>query len=967
VLPRLFCFLLLIPQVLCALGAGIEILPPGHKPLPPGVHALVGGRIITRPGTVIENGTIIIRDGRVEAVGKDLTAPDDARVWKMEGTTVYAGFIDPYVTAKPGLTSIGAANYEDGPRSSDSKFFGVTGQEKDPGSPGPAYGLAQVTPEKRVAQSYTPDAKGLEGLRELGFTAGNFVPERGIVRGTSAFVLLQPERPNETILKADVFQHVAFDQDSGKEDAYPRSLMGVIAVVRQAFFDGQHYGAQKDYFGKTGATEEKPELNVALEALLPAVRGQIPVAFEPGSALMVDRAARVARELGLNYLLVSSGQEWRRPELAKAAGARFIVPLAFPEVPKMPEEDDWTSVSLDQLRTWDWAPENPALLRKQGLDIALTTYGLADRKNFRKNLRLVLDRGLSEEDALAAMTTIPAGLCGLDKELGTIEPGKIADLTVVEGSYFVTTNKVREVWINGRAYRVQPGSKSDVLGKRPEETKDPVQAKTEKEEKAREEQKQEKKRELLNTRLAKPAQEGRGPLAAPGSILVKNATIWTSADAGRLEKADLLISEGKIKAVGTNLEAPSDTLVIDASGKHVTPGLVDCHSHSMIMGGVNEATLPSTANVRISDVVNSETRRMMEELAGGLTTANELHGSANPIGGQNCVVKLRDGAPPEEMKFANAPPGIKFALGENVKQSNWGGNTRFPQSRMGVRTFMANRFMAAQKYLADWEDFRKREAKAKAEGKDAPPAPRRDLELEAIGEIIAGTRLIHCHSYRQDEILAFLRLMESFGARVATLQHVLEGYKIADEIAKHGCGASCFADWWGYKYEVIDAIPFAGSLMRERGVLVSFNSDSGDLSRRLYTEAAKAVKYGGTSEIEALKFVTINPAKQLRIDKYVGSLEPGKDGDFVIWSASPLDSTTVCLETWIEGKKYSDRAAVPAHTAALTEERDKLLEKAKRVAGLTKEGESNEKAKAAFFQLPMELLHESEDLHCDSF
>src|SRR5688500_2974160 len=317
----------------------------------------------------------------------------------------------------------------------------------------------------------------------------------------------------------------------------------------------------------------------------------------------------------------------------------------------------------------------------------------------------------------------------------------------------------------------------------------------------------------------------------------------------------------------------------------------------MVVGNVNEGTIPSSAMVRISDVVNSETRRIEEELAGGLTVANLLHGSANPIGGQNCVIKLRDGAAPEQMKFEGAPSGIKFALGENVKQANWGGErtTRFPQSRMGVPAFMANRFTAAQSYLAN-----RREWEEKREG----PEPRRDLELDTLGEILQGERLVHCHSYRQDEIVMFLRTMEAFGVRVVTLQHVLEGYKVADESARHGAGASCFSDWWAYKFEVIDAIPHAGAIMQQRDVVVSFNSDSSDLARRLYTEAAKAVKYGGVPETEAIKFITINPARQLRIDHRVGSLEKGKDGDFVIWSRSPLDAITVCEQTWIDGKKY---------------------------------------------------------------
>ena len=280
---------------------------------------------------------------------------------------------------------------------------------------------------------------------------------------------------------------------------------------------------------------------------------------------------------------------------------------------------------------------------------------------------------------------------------------------------------------------------------------------------------------------------------------------------------------------------------------------------------------------------------------------------------------------------------------------------------MGVPAFHANRFTAAQQYLAEWKRFET----------SGGLQPRRDLELEAIGEIIEGKRLIHCHSYRQDEILAFLRTMESFKVRVGTLQHVLEGYKIADEIAAHGAGASCFADWWAYKFEVYDAIPHNGSLMRDRGVLVSFNSDSSDLARRLNTEAAKAVKFGGTPEIEALKFVTINPAKQLGIDKRVGSLEPGKDADFVIWSGSPLDSRSVVLQTWIDGKKYFDRSLSADRAAALAKERADLIAKAKKVAKLSGGGGGDGGGggkdvtyDGSFFRVALEHQFDGVDRHC---
>jgi imidazolonepropionase-like amidohydrolase len=928
--------------LLLAFTVSAQIDPPGFRPRPPAAHALVGARVFTKPETVYSNAVVVIREGRIVYAGAEPQIPADARVWDCTGLTIYPGFIDPYLalgTNQPvanGASGDAVARGEfaaaGGPR-----FFGVPGQENDPGKPGPGYGLSNVMPEHRVADSFVPDGKAFEALREIGFTAANVVPTRGIYRGQSAAVQLGEGSPNELLLRADVAQCVAFAAVGG-EDVYPRSLMGIIAVVRQAWFDAQHYAADQADYAKRGAARKRPAFNAALAALQSALdhASQQRVFVEPGSVLMTDRVRVLADELGWSRrAIVSSGDDWRRPDLVMRASAPFILPLAFPALPKFPDEDAWEGVSLDQLRNWDWAPENPAALRRAGRDIALTTYALGDRKEFRKNLRAALDRGLGETDALAALTTIPAGLCGLADRLGTLESGKLANLTITDSKgYFDPEGKLRAVWIDGRPYEFEPA-------------KPPV-AKAEEDKAAKEkaEKKKSETRELAGKRLAREPLTGRGVITNPPAVVIRNTTLWTSGPQGILINATLLLENGKVASVAAGNSAiriPQSAIELDGTGLHVTPGILDCHSHSMILGGVNEGTLPSTAMVRIGDVVNSETDNIHQQLAGGTTAVSLLHGSANPIGGQSQTIKLRDGDGPEELKLSGAPPGIKFALGENVKQANWGDRytTRFPQTRMGVPTFMRNRFTAAQQY------------------RDALKSPsseptRRDLELEALAQILDGQRLIHCHSYRQDEIVAFLRTMESFGVRVATLQHILEGYKVADEIAKHGAGASAFADWWAYKFEVIDAIPYAGSLMHARGVNVSFNSDSGDQARRMNFEAAKAVKYGGTPEAEALKFVTLNPAMQLGIDKWVGSLEPGKDADFAIWSGHPLDSGSVCLQTWIDGKKYFDRSLETARAKALADERTALIAKAKKLAGEGGDATASDKARERFFQRALE-------------
>jgi imidazolonepropionase-like amidohydrolase len=437
------------------------------------------------------------------------------------------------------------------------------------------------------------------------------------------------------------------------------------------------------------------------------------------------------------------------------------------------------------------------------------------------------------------------------------------------------------------------------------------------------------------------------PLAAraqddSGVTLIKNATVITITH-GRIEHGSVLIRDGKIADVGTDVPAPAGAKVIDASGMYVMPGIVDCHTHIAVDGDVNEGSVNVSSMVNIKDVLNPYDINIYHELAGGVVIGNVLHGSANPIGGQTIVIKLKYGAPPDELPFPDAPPGIKFALGENVKHSNFGGPVpRYPETRMGVEETIRDAFVRAKEYQKEWADYNQRKS---ADEQNLIP-PRRDLQLEPLVEVLEGKRYIHCHSYVSDEILMLMRVANEMGFKVRTFQHVLEGYKVADEMVAAGAGGSTFSDWWAYKMEAYEAIPYNAALMTRRGVIVSVNSDDPEEARHLNQEAAKSMRYGDLTENEALRLVTLNPAIQLGIDNHVGSIETGKDADLVIYNHDPLSVYAVVQKTMIDGKVYFDRNEDLANRAALAKEKQDLLEKEKNAGKPAPEAEENEKKPA---------------------
>ena len=871
-------------------------------------YALTGAKVIAAPGRVIDPGIVIIRGGVFEAVGAQgqVLIPADARVFELKGKVLHAAFIDPYVPADrlAGKRPQGPSDDEEAAEQTPGGGRTAAATSPTPAAPAnPAY------PEDRVIDTLRIQERVADTYRRLGFAVVAAVPSSGILRGRGALVSLAEEPMEARVLASEAGQYVSleperFDFATFFRAVYPSSKMGAVAMVRQGFLDAAWWRGAEAAYARRPVGQARPRRAAAAEALMSAAEGKEPVVFEATDVLSLMRAGKIAHEFKLKARYVGAGDEYRLRDQIVAMHPDLILKVDFPKPYRLDDEAEWLDVPLERLRRMDRAPSNPKWMKDAGLTFSFTTAGLDDAEDFHRRVREVLGRGLSKEDALAAVTTVPARQLGFGDRLGSIEAGKIADLAVETGEPFAEGSRVTEIWIDGKRHELPEKRKTEGQrgeNPRPEGIKPDV-------------------RPFPGVEVTPPA--------SPKAVVVRGATVWTEGPAGILENADVLAVNGKITTVGKGLAAPAGAVEIDGRGKHVSPGIIDCHSHTAIDGNVNEFAHAITAEVRIKDVLDPLDVAMYRVLAGGTTAANVLHGSANAIGGQNAIVKFRLGGGPDELVFAGAPEGIKFALGENPKQSNFQSpRPRYPATRMGVANLIRERFLAAR-------DYRKRQAeygRAAAVKGASPVPPAVDLQLEAIAEVLEGKRAIHCHSYRKDEILEVLRVAEEFGIKVATFQHVLEGYKVADEMAKHGAGGSSFSDWWAYKPEAYDAIPYNGALMRERGVLVSFNSDSDELARRLNWEAAKAVRYGDVPPADALAFVTINPARQLGIEKRVGSLEPGKDADFVLWSGDPLSTSTIALETWIEGKKYFDRAQDLARRPALAKERAELVEKAKKM------------------------------------
>lgn len=966
----------------------------GLRERTPRWHAITGVTLVAAPGRVVPDATVVLKGGLITAAGAGVAVPPGARVWALPGRRVYAGFIDAASSfgVPESLRAAAASRPMFGPGSELPAATGPRAEARPLAARATAAANNMLRAEQDVAAQLDWRAEEARSLRELGFTAVLATPAAGVWRGQGAVLALGAAEPAEAraqVVRPRATQHLSFDVPTRGDAGYPSSLMGSVAMARQALHDARWYR------GRLSAGGERVEPNDTLSALIGVLEGRQPVIAAVSDEQDYALLARLRDEFKLpRVALRGTGHEYRMAAQLAALKLPVILPLNYPAPPDVQDPDAALDVSLVSLQHWEQAPGNAARLQAAGVPFAFTASGLRDSaREFWPRVRQAVKRGLPADAALAALTTQPAALVGEAARLGQVEAGRMAHLVVTRGDPFTEDEaSIEMVFVDGRPLMSESAQRGDprgtwmvagggtlrIAGSRTAPRVDDqarcmltargtewqwrapcggaeaslvvaalrgddrLEGSVQTASGAWQPWSAVRDRNTTTTVPSASVTTPRGaasaaaapppssaypagafgvtPLKRPSALLVKNATVWTQAAAGRLEGADLLVREGRITAVGRGLQAPAGAEVMDGTGLHITPGLIDAHSHIAVRGGINEFSTSNTAEVRVADALNATDIAIYRQLAGGVTAANILHGSANTIGGQSAVIKLRWGSDASGLLFEGAKPSIKFALGENPRRVNFNAaarGARYPATRMGVAQVLEDEFAAAREYAATWAEWR-----AAPRGR---PEPRRDLRLDALVEVLQRERTIHVHSYRADEILMFVRFAERERLEVAAFQHVLEGYKVARAIASIGAGASTFSDWWNFKMEVVDAIPDNAAMLRSAGVLTTLNSDDAELGRRLNTEAAKAMRHGQLPAEEALKLVTINAARQLRVDQRTGSLEPGKDADFVVWNGPPLSTYSRVLQTWVDGVRRFDEQSDRRMREEAAQERKRLL------------------------------------------
>ena len=941
-----------------------------------GAYAFINATIFKDGGTMLTNASMVIRNGKIEAIGANITIPAYAVVVNCKGKYIYPSFIDAW------------SDYGVTPSKTEGGGFGRSTQMLS--NTKGAYGWNQaIRSETDMSKIFVVNEAKAKELRNIGFGTVLTHQMDGISRGTGAVVTLAAERENKVMLKEKASANYSFDKGSSTQD-YPTSLMGAIALLRQNFLDAQWY--------KTKPAGEG--INLSLQAFID--NQPLPQIFESTDKWSDLRADKIGDEFGIQYIIKGSGNEYQRINEVKGTNASFILPLNFPQAMDVEDPTDARFISLADLKHWEMAPANPGSFEKANIDFALTAYGLKETSSFTANLRKAIQAGLSEQRAIDALTKTPATLLGIYDKVGSLDAGKIASFLIVSGPIFSEKTVIFQNWVQGNRYFVKDEGWQDKRGiyklvinnesyilklkgepGKPTASiigKDTIKVDLTTNDRLVKINFSLKDDSAIITRLSgvmsDSSMEGTGQLSngkwvswtasrtgdvkmtdsaktkrnakdkivaevtypfngygfkqqpKQESILIKNATVWTNEKEGKLSNTDVLIKNGKIAAIGKGLTDASAKM-IDGTGKHLSAGIIDEHSHVAASGSINECSQSVTSEVRIADVIDPEDVDIYRQLSGGVTSSHILHGSCNTIGGQTQLLKFRWGANAEQMKFANWDPFIKFALGENVKRSSSQNNPRFPDTRMGVEEVLTDAFTRAKEYIKQGATKRK------------------DLELEALAEILNKKRFITCHSYIQSEVNSLIKVADKFGFTVNTFTHILEGYKVADKIKAHGSAVSTFSDWWTYKMEVIDAIPQNAAIMQKMGLNVAINSDDPEMARRLNQEAAKSVKYADMSEEDALKMVTLNPATMLHVAARTGSIKIGKDADLVLWSDHPLSIYAMAEKTIVDGIIYFDREKDKQLREDILKERTRLIQK---MIGAKKGGEKTGPAVPSFHQ-----------------
>ena len=942
-------YVILMTFSLCLLG----FLPAafGNDPV---AIAFKGAKVVTQPGQVIENGTVVVRNGLIESVGADLEIPFDAKVIDCQGMVIYAGFIDSGTTK--GLPDSEEDGRETG-SGPDRRDIDLATQIAASTQEVNRKGIYPDYSSSRFINVSDDEAKA---WRSVGFTTAHVMPSGELINGTTTVVAL--DDPNVSAVRDAILQD-DFALAGGwraSGDGYPRSLMGSVAHMRQTLLDAQHYQTSWAVYQKVKKGIPRPPRDPAMDSIGKLLAGQMPFVLPASKIDEIYRANNLANEFGLQLVLDGVQHGYELTDELKSFDVPIILRIDFPAAPELGKQaprrrssfgfgrrgqDDEDEIDKrvpvskgvleDRTRKWEAQVNNAATLTGAGVGFVLSTQGTKDPEEFLKNLRLAIEKGLPADEALAALTVRPASLFGLSDQLGTIEAGKIANLAIMSDDFSNEQAEVKYTVVNGNLFenkqseedksgRGGPGGRRGKEGskrstdkpdeKRKPDSKDDKPAKQESQSDDAEPSKAAAGSEAVNEEDGDEEDEeeivvmdwpietdaSRIPQTRTGgNLFIHKANVITAVN-GMLRDTSILVQDGKIVAIGADLVPPEGTMVIDGQGAWVMPGIIDCHSH-MVAGG-NEGTLSVTPEVRCEDNMVSDDLGVYRAAAGGVTAANVLHGSANTIGGQRIVIQMKYKANPKDMLFPDFPEGIKFALGENVIRNE----SRFPNTRMGVESVLRTAFEAARQYKSDWQRFNEL---SPAEQANTIP-PRRDLRLETLQKVLDNQILVHCHCYNSGEILMLLKTLSKFGIEHLTLEHGLEAYKIAPEIArfgKNGANLSTFADFWGYKVEAYDAVPYNVALIEAAGGTPILNSDSGERVRRLNHDAAKMVRWGGMSYQDAIRTITLNPAIALKLNDVVGSIEVGKRADLALFNGHPLNTYSRAFMTLVDGEVVFDR------------------------------------------------------------